>query len=320
MSALPTEDLARAAEWVVSRKRPLLVSHEKPDGDALGALVAMRLLLGARGVSATALLFDSMPDQYEVFRGHEPMAVLGQDLGKTDLDKHDGIIVLDTCTYAQLRPITGWLRSTALPKLAIDHHVTREDMADHYLIDQSAAATCLIVYDWARAVGWPIGTGVADALFLGMATDTGWFRYSNTDARVLSAAADLAARGGDPHGLYQQLYLREKPARVRLLGAALSGASSSTEISGMVVINSVAIVIAAAPIRKTSFKPLSRSGAVLWASPRMAGATAIPIIWKKKMAPTATPSSRRGTANWATSVLTVGIIPRPKPATPVMRT
>ena len=105
-----------------------------------------------------------------------------------------------------------------------------------------------------------------------------------------------------------------------LLGAALSGASSSTEISGIVMINSDAADIASAPIRKTSFKPLSRSGALFCARPRMAGATAIPIIWKKKIAPTATPNRRLGTENCATSVLTVGMIPRPNPAREVMST
>lgn len=221
MSTLTEAEFERTASWIAPWKRVLLVSHEKPDGDALGSMAAMRLLLEAKGVKATALLYDPLPDQYGVFGRYAPMPVLDRDLAWPDLEKNDGIIVLDTCSHIQLRPIADWFRSTRLPKLVIDHHVTREDIADRYLIDQSAAATSLIVYDWAQAVGWPIETGTGEALFVGIATDTGWFRHSNTDARVLSAAADLVARGGDPHDLYRRLYQREKPARVRLLGAAL---------------------------------------------------------------------------------------------------
>jgi phosphoesterase RecJ-like protein len=221
MSALSKEAFQQVASWVAPWRRVLLISHEKPDGDALGAMAAARLVMEANGVGVTALLYDALPGQYGVFDRFAPMPVLDRDVARADMDGHDGVIVLDTCTYIQLRPILDWFRLTTLPKLVIDHHVTREDIADQYLIDPSAAATCLIVHDWAQAMGWPMGPDTAEALFIGMATDTGWFRYSNTDARVLLAAADLVARGEHPHELYQRLYLQEKPARVRLLGAAL---------------------------------------------------------------------------------------------------
>ena len=83
---------------------------------------------------------------------------------------------------------------------------------------------------------------------------------------------------------------------------------------------SKATTIATAPTRKTRVRPLSRSGALFWAMPNMAGPTDSPIIWKKNMAPTATPSSRLDTANWATYVLTVKVVPNPRPATAVTST
>ncbi|MEK7731349.1 MAG: DHHA1 domain-containing protein [Planctomycetota bacterium] len=104
----------------------------------------------------------------------------------------------------------------------MDHHATRENLADSYLVDEPAAATCLILYDWALAVKWPIELNTAQALFIGMAMDTGWFRHSNTDHRVLAAAADLVARGVRPHELYESLFLRESAARVRLQSAAIA--------------------------------------------------------------------------------------------------
>jgi phosphoesterase RecJ-like protein len=166
-------------------------------------------------------LFDVIPGRYAAFRRYEAMPILGRDLREADLSNVDGVLVLDTCAYSQLAPIADWLRATSLPKLAVDHHLTRDELADHYVIDESAAATCLILYDWARAVDWAITAEASEALFIGMAMDTGWFRHSNTDDRVLTAAADLVAHGVRPHDLYEQLFQRETPARLRLLGAAL---------------------------------------------------------------------------------------------------
>ena len=222
MNSLNAKDFIDAATRVASWRRPLLVTHEKPDGDALGSLVAMRAFLCSQGLQPTALLFDPIPARYELFHRFPPISVLGRDLHLSDLDTNDAVIVLDTCAYTQLRPFADWLRAAPQPKLAVDHHATRDDLADFYLVDESAAATCLILYDWALAVKWPIEVNTSHALFIGVAMDTGWFRHSNTDHRVLAAAADLVARGVKPHELYESLFLRESAARVRLQSAAIA--------------------------------------------------------------------------------------------------
>lgn len=212
----------RVAQLIGAWRHPLLLTHAKPDGDALGSLAAMRSFLQAIGADVTALLFDAIPDRYAAFRSFAPMPVWKTELHEGDLTNVDGIIVLDTCTYNQLEPIADWLRGTDAPKVALDHHVTRDDLADHYLVDESAAAACLILYDWARAVDWSLSSVAARAMYIGIAMDTGWFRHSNTDSRVLAAAADLISRGVSQHELYEQLFHRETPARIRLQGAAIS--------------------------------------------------------------------------------------------------
>lgn len=222
MTTLKTKDLIDAASRVASWRRPLLITHEKPDGDALGSLAAMRAFLQSQGLHPTALLFDAIPARYELFQRFQPVPILGRDLHLSDLDACDAVIVLDTCAYTQLRPIADWLRAAPQPKLAVDHHATRDDLADFYLVDEPAAATCLILNNWALAAKWPIDANTAEALFIGMAMDTGWFRHSNTDHRVLAAAADLVARGVRPHELYESLFLRESAARVRLQSAAVA--------------------------------------------------------------------------------------------------
>ncbi len=266
MRAITGKSFIEAAERIAAWRRPLLITHTNPDGDAIGSLIAMRSFLQGQGSKTpsanppepwaspapraslkprprlapgsaraarrnvgsgtrsepTALLFDPIPNRYFLFKRYAAVPVFGREVGKADLDSADGVIILDTCAYAQLDPIADWLRAAAIPKLAVDHHKTRDDLADYYLIDDGAAATCLILNDWAKAAGWPIDRQTAEALFIGIAMDTGWFRHSNTDQRALAAAGDLIARGAIAHELFQQLYQRETPGRVRLLGAALS--------------------------------------------------------------------------------------------------
>jgi len=220
-------DLKQAAAVVYGWRRPLLITHAKPDGDALGSLVAVQRLLASRDAAPLAVIFEPLPDRLRVFDRLGSLSVLSAggihaDCTKDDLSRCDGVVILDTCTYNQLEPLADWLRSAKQPKLVVDHHITRDPVPDHYLIDESAAATCLILFDWARAAGWAIDTRTAAALFIGVATDTGWFRHSNTDARALKAAGELTELGACPNELFLELYQRDSASRIRLLGAALN--------------------------------------------------------------------------------------------------
>ena len=211
----------KATDWLRRFKRPLLVSHRNPDGDALGSLAAMRLLLGHSNISATPVLFDDISSRYTMFNRYEPMPIWNAASAAEDWADIDSVILLDTCAKTQVEPIIDWLAAAALPTMAVDHHTTRDDLAEIYVVDESAAANCLILYEWAKAAGWTIDRATAEALLIGIAMDTGWFRFANTDARAFSAAADLVVAGARPAETCDQLFQREKPGRVRLLGEAL---------------------------------------------------------------------------------------------------
>jgi phosphoesterase RecJ-like protein len=201
-----------------------LISHAKPDGDALGSLLALRALLRGRGADAEALLFEKAPSRYAFMAAPGYLTVGGgpDDPAASALfESADGVVILDTCSYSQLEPVASWLRTTPLPKFVIDHHATGDPITDRVLIDVSAPATCSLLYELAVFAGWPIGREAAGSLLIGIATDTGWFRHSNTDGRALRAAAELSACGVRPHELYEALFLQDSVGRVRLLGVAL---------------------------------------------------------------------------------------------------
>jgi len=200
-------------------KRPLLLTHEKPDGDALGSLAALRTILRSRGVAATAMLFDEIPPRYSIFHKYPPMDRL--EAGTGQLNEFDGIVILDTCSLSQLGPVADRLRVKGAPRIVIDHHATRDDLGACEVIDPSASATCLLLHEWCRLLRWRVEAEAAEAMFIGIAMDTGWFRHSNTDARTAVAAAALAESGVSPNALYESLYQCESVGRVRLLGKAL---------------------------------------------------------------------------------------------------
>ncbi|MFH0983507.1 MAG: bifunctional oligoribonuclease/PAP phosphatase NrnA [Planctomycetota bacterium] len=221
MTAIDSTQFQQAASLLRSWRRPLVVTHERPDGDALGTVLAMRSILRRLGSAPLAMLFDPAPTPYGFLTENDPLPIFGQEVGGTDLGSVDGVLILDTCAYAQLTPLADWLRASSLPRIAVDHHVTRDLPANAYLVDTDAAAAALILYDWARALDWPLDDDALRGLFVGITTDTGWFAFGNTDGRALEAAAALVRHGLDPHELYVRIYQSERAAKVRLLGAAL---------------------------------------------------------------------------------------------------
>ncbi len=202
--------------------RVLLLTHERPDGDALGCLIGLSRLLRGAGKDVTAVCFGAPGPRYAKLVASAELTILPEDSLVVDPDKFDGVIISDTCALSQLTPAAYVLISKSIPVVAIDHHVTRDDIADCAVIDASASASSLQVLELAETMGWPIDLETATALFTGIATDTGWFQFSNTDARTLQAAARLIEQGVLPNELYQTYYMSDQPARARLLGAALS--------------------------------------------------------------------------------------------------
>lgn len=214
--------MTEATEKITSLHNLLLVTHSKPDGDAISSLISLQSMLMTAGIKAQPLVFDPIPERYDFLVNENPIPRLGQELQTEDLNTFDGVVVLDTCSYGQIAPISDWYRSTDITKIVVDHHMTRDAEADVFLIDEKAAATCLIIYEWAKEAHWPIDEKIATALYVGISTDTGWFRHSNTDQRVMRAAGELIELGVRPYELYEKLFQKESSARFRLRAAAVS--------------------------------------------------------------------------------------------------
>jgi phosphoesterase RecJ-like protein len=218
-----TRDFLSLNSWLEQCRMPLVITHRRPDGDALGAQVAMALALRRRGLQPQVVLFEPFPPRYALLASavkwclwEETRDVLGTEC--------DAVVILDTCSVSQLEPIAEYL-GRAPRTLVIDHHATRDAIGtrdgDLRVFDETAAATCLIITEWVRASGLIIDEQMATALFVGLATDTGWFRFSNTDVRALRAATELMEVGANPNKIHWAIYQQEPPAKLRLIARML---------------------------------------------------------------------------------------------------
>jgi len=216
-------DLPGAIHRISSARQIVLTTHSRADGDAIGSVAAMRRIARQNGKDVVALLHEIVPERYAFLTAGEPLGVWSSDTASSILSRADLLLILDTCSANQLAPLDAMIRASSLAKLAIDHHITRDDIVDEAWVDDRAAACAQIITRLCDEAAWRIDEKTAELLFAGLATDTGWFRFSNADATVFSVAARLIAAGARPNELYERLFLNEITPRARLIGAVMSG-------------------------------------------------------------------------------------------------
>jgi len=188
-----TGDFKKAIELINKSKSWLVTSHTRPDGDAVGCIKAICEIAGQLNKNVKPILL-SPPAQWYKNIFNSPVAVLGNDLKPDQLQngsfgKFDLVIIVDTNSYVQLPEFDKWLKQSKVPVLVIDHHVTGDNLGTVEVIDSTAAAAGEIVFDLFKSAGWKITPAIAEALFIAISTDTGWFRFEKTDARVMRNAS-----------------------------------------------------------------------------------------------------------------------------------
>jgi len=215
-----TDQLREIMRRISAAARLLVVTHARPDGDALGSLAALCGAARAAGKQTATLVPGDVPERYDfLLAGDRPApAERFAELANWA----DAVIIVDTCALAQLDGLDDQLAAAREKIVVIDHHATTDDIGAVRWLDTSAAAAGVMVGELLDALGWPVDLKTAEALLTAMTTDTGWFHYSNTDGRCLRAAARLFDAGVEGDKLYQRLFQADRPERMMLLGRALA--------------------------------------------------------------------------------------------------
>jgi phosphoesterase RecJ-like protein len=210
-------DLDLVAEEIRAGDRFLLTTHENPDGDALGSLLATHRILEALGKDSVMFLGAKefpLPVEYrflpleEVF--HEPPA-----------DVADRLVIFLDCGNIDRMPV-DFLRSDT-KVINIDHHHDNTRFGAVNLVDVDASCTAEIIYELAGLLGVELTAEMANALYVALVTDTGKFMYENTDARSHRMAAGLIEAGVQVNDVYRRLYEHAPMEKLKLLAHALEG-------------------------------------------------------------------------------------------------
>jgi phosphoesterase RecJ-like protein len=214
--SVATEQEAVVAELRAADKL-LLTTHENPDGDALGSLLAMDAILKQLGKDS--LMYMS-PDEFPLpweYRGLEFEGLIGSPPD----DVAERTIVFLDCGNIDRMPV-DFLQAEGLHILNIDHHHDNTRFGTVNLVCSSASCTAEMVWRISKELGAEITPEIAKALYVGLVTDTGRFMYENTSAVAHKMAAELIELGVEPYKVYRELYEDLPFRRLQLLQRALS--------------------------------------------------------------------------------------------------
>ena len=212
-------DLAQAAQLIREAGHVTITTHAKPDGDAYGSVVALGRALQMMSVDFTAWFMPPVGQNLETLPGRSLVRNLTDHdtLGSTDL-----VVITDTGAISQLAPVMPQLQSHLEHTLIVDHHLGGDLPAAWRYVDSAAASSCEIMADLIDQLGVEMADPVIrDALFVGIAADTGWFRFSNTRPQTHEKAARLLRAGVNHSDLYAALEQNDRPEKLALMIRAL---------------------------------------------------------------------------------------------------
>lgn len=218
--------LRKVLQQIERRDRFVLTSHARPDGDAVGSVLACLAMLRQMGKHAQVVMRDPVPALYR----NLPLADSVIQAPYV-ADSSETAIILE-CDSVQRTALEG-LDGRFL--INIDHHFTGRPFANINWIDPSACATAELIFSLVREAGVKISPEIATCLYTAVLTDTGMFAYAGTSAGTFGLAKELVLAGADPVRIAQQVFFSNPTAKMRLLGAALSTLHCEGPISWMFV-------------------------------------------------------------------------------------
>ena len=203
---------SQMAERLKAAKNIVVTAHVNPDGDAVGSALALRHYLTSLGKNVVLLLDDDIPANFSILPGYDLFCRPAAMLENIDL-----LVVLD----ASIDRTGRVSECVTAPVLNIDHHISNDNAADYLYLDAAKAATGEIIFGLLKEMQAVFTEDIAICLYTAIATDCGFFRYSNTTPDTMRAGAELLSYGVKPNKISEAL--EKKPlATVQGIAAALN--------------------------------------------------------------------------------------------------
>ncbi len=220
-------EIARINELLDKSQKVVLISHASPDGDAIGSILAMTAYLRGRGLDPLPMLPDGLPAYYSWM----PYSSLVCDADREPdrcreaLEQAELIICFDFNGFKRVEGLQEPLEKAKGVKVLIDHHPNPQKGFDHLMSQPSASSAAELVYYFIHALAGTnkevIDLPMAQAIYVGMMTDTGSFNYNANNPEMYSVIRHLVEIGVDPELMHQRIYNNFSVRRMRFLGNAL---------------------------------------------------------------------------------------------------
>jgi len=214
-----TSDLGAVAAALREHDRFFVTTHENPDGDALGSLLAATLMLEELGKDAVMYLYGDapIPTEYQFMELERLTRAFPEDAAERVL------VAVDCANEDRIGHDLDLVRGAPLT-INIDHHHDNTRFGDLNLIVSGASSTGEVLRDVLQELDLPLTPEIAEALYIALVTDTGRFQYANTTPKALRLAAELVDAGADVHSIFQQVYESVQFQKLKLLARALERA------------------------------------------------------------------------------------------------
>lgn len=210
------ESVERVSQAILERPRWLVITHERPDGDALGSALAMAHILTALEKEWTFLVAEPLPQRFRFL----PMFEQIREIEEGDFGTFEDVIAVD-CADEHRYDAVAVALSPHAHIVNIDHHQTNPIYGSAACVDSLAAATCELIYHVTKFLSLPIDKDLATCLYTGILTDTGGFSYPNTTRVVHQIAAELLECGVQPYDVAEPTLEARTVAQMKLVQLAL---------------------------------------------------------------------------------------------------
>lgn len=225
---LDSAALEKVQRCVNKGQRFVLTTHVNPDGDGLGSEAALAAFLESRGKDVFIYNCSPVPPNYDFLDPDNRMVLYNSDQHRETLLTADYIFVLDISDWTRLKQVGDDIRGIDIKKVCIDHHPPYEKFGDIRLVDVNACSTGEIVFQLLKSFDAPISLHMAEALYTSIITDTGSFKFSNTNANAFSISAELMQSGLKPQKVFQRIFERQSINKIRLFGHVLTTMNLTT--------------------------------------------------------------------------------------------
>ena len=208
---------------ISSAQHVVLLTHQSPDGDAMGSSLAMYHYIKSLDKEAQVIVPNAFPDFLAWMPGTDTVLLYDAQTAEANssLEEADLVICTDFNAPSRIGALGDKMLTLACPKLMIDHHLHPADFADFIVSEPEASSTCELVYEVLSTLNAKLSTDLATCLYTGLMTDTGNFSYNSNRPQIYSIISHLVAAGANKDEIYNAVFNQYSVERMKMVGYCL---------------------------------------------------------------------------------------------------